>query len=142
MVDPVLLVLSRFVPGVVRIVHGQALFLRRRKDRQNRGRNQLRRHGGPPAIPQQAQTDISVCVNVLVNGHVLFQKEDRRRNRRIVLGKLDAQLEDFSLVNGALGAFHGHNPESNVGSDLDRQIIRRRFEKGFEFLLDPVIGVG
>lgn len=141
MIDPVLLVLSRFRTGVVRVVHGQVLGLCGRQYGQNRHRDRLRRHGGPPAIAQEAQTDVSVRVHVLVDGQEFFQKVDRRGDRRVGARKFYPELEDFPLVDGVLGADYCHDPEPDVGADLDRQVFRWGFEEGLEFFLDSVIRI-
>ena len=126
---------------MVRVVHGQVLGLGGRQYGQNRNRNRLRRHGGPPAIPQEAQAYVSVRVHVLVDGEELFQKVDRRGDRRVGGRELYPELEDFSLVDGVLGADYRHDPEPDVGADLDRQVVRWGFEEGLEFFLDAVIRI-
>ena len=51
-VHPILLVLSRFVLGVRRIVHGHGLFGHGRQHAQNANGNGLGRHGGTPVLAQ------------------------------------------------------------------------------------------
>lgn len=142
MIDPIVLLLPRFVPSVPCVVHRQTLPLRPAQDAHDRLRDTLRRHDGPPVLPEEREADVPVGVHVLVTGRGR-EEVHGGRGRGVVLRELHAQAVPLSGVDGVGGHGEGDHPQADVlTGNFDGQAGGRGAEEFFEFALDPVVGVG
>lgn len=140
-IHPIVLLLPRLVPRVPCVIHRQALPLRPAQDAHDRLSDHLRRHDGPPVLPEEGEADVPVGVHVLVTGRGR-EEVHGGRGRGVIFRELHAQAVPLAGVDGVGGHGEGDHPQADVfAGDFDGQTGGRGAKELFELALDPVVGV-
>ena len=99
---------------VERVIGRPFLIRAGRQHRDNGETNCFDGQRGRPILCQNRKADVSVAVDVGMDGHVGAEEDDDRRVERISLGKLERESEKFAVVERGGGAFEIDGPFGQI----------------------------
>lgn len=82
--------------------------------------NGLDGKGGRPIIRQNGKADVTVAIDVGMDGHVWPEEDDDRRIERVAFGKFEGKLKKFAIVKSRCGAFEIDGPFRQIAARLIR----------------------